>query len=83
VSVKARVSWVRMNKHLTVMTHTRHMESPNLVVSCVDELDDTLPRFTGVQWDRVRATHGVSTEAYVWKTVLGRGRTRPDSLITS
>jgi hypothetical protein len=34
-------------------------------------LDDTLPQFTGVQWDSVRATHGVSAEAYAWKTVLG------------
>jgi hypothetical protein len=57
------------------------MESPNLVASCVDELDDTLPRFTGVQWDSVRATHGVSAEAYVLKAALGRGRTQPDSLI--
>jgi hypothetical protein len=28
VSVKARVGWVRMNKHLNVLTHTRQMESP-------------------------------------------------------
>jgi hypothetical protein len=48
-----------------------HMEPPNIVASCVDELDDTLPRFMGVQWDSVRATHGVSTEAYTWKTALG------------
>jgi hypothetical protein len=47
------------------------MESPNLVASCVDELDDTLPRFTDVQWDSVRATHGVSAESYAWKTTLG------------
>jgi hypothetical protein len=51
--------------------HTGHMESPNLVASCVDELDDILPRFTGVQWDSVRATHGVSVEAYTWKMALG------------
>jgi hypothetical protein len=48
VSVKARVGWVRMNKHLNVLIHTRHMKSPNWVASCVDELDDTLPRFTDV-----------------------------------
>jgi hypothetical protein len=48
-----------------------HVESPNLVASCVDELDDTLPWFPGVQWDSVRATHSVSDEAYVWKTTLG------------
>jgi hypothetical protein len=39
-----------------------HMESPNLVASCVDELDDTLPRFTGVHWDSVQATHSVFGE---------------------
>jgi hypothetical protein len=59
------------------------MESPNLVASCVDELDDILPRFTGVQWDSVRATHGVSVEAYAWKMALGRGRTPPGLLVTS
>jgi hypothetical protein len=44
---------------------------PNLVALCVDELNDTLSRFTGVQWDSVRATHCVSAEAYAWKTTLG------------
>jgi hypothetical protein len=47
------------------------MESPNLVASCVDELDDALPRFMGVQWDSAQATHGVSAKAYAWKTALG------------
>jgi hypothetical protein len=60
-----------------VLTHTRHMESPNWIVSCVNELDDSLPSLTGVQWDSVWATHSVSIEAYEWKTTLGRGRTRP------
>jgi hypothetical protein len=59
-----------MNKHLNVLTHTRHMESPNLVASCVEGLDDTLPRFMGVQWDSVRATQGVNVKAYVWKMAL-------------
>jgi hypothetical protein len=72
-----------MNKHLNVLTHTGHMESPNLVASCIDGLDDTLSHFTGVQWDSVRATHGVSAEAYTGKMALGRGRTRSDSLTTS
>jgi hypothetical protein len=45
VSVKARIGWVRMNKHLNVLTHTGHMKSPNLVVLCVDELDNTLPPY--------------------------------------
>jgi hypothetical protein len=81
--VKAHVDWALLNKHLIVLTHTGHMESPNLVASCVDELDDTLPHFMGVQWDSVRATHGVSVEAYAWKTALGWGRTQPDSLTAS
>jgi hypothetical protein len=59
------------------------MESPNLVASCADGLDDTIPRFTGLQWNSVRATHGVSVEAYAWKTAPGRGRTRPDTLTAS
>jgi hypothetical protein len=50
MSVKPRVSWVRMNKQLNVLTHTGHMESPNLVASCVDELDNTLPCFTHGRW---------------------------------
>jgi hypothetical protein len=72
-----------MNKHLNVLTHTGHMESPDLVTSCADGLDDTLPHFTGVQWDSVRATHNVSSEAYAWKTTLEWGRTRPDYLTAS
>jgi hypothetical protein len=43
MSVKAHIDWVRMNKHLNVLTHTGHMESPNFIASCVTELDDTLP----------------------------------------
>jgi hypothetical protein len=66
-----------------VLTHTGHMESLNWVASYVDELDDTLPHFTSVQWDSVWATHGMSTEAYTWKTTLGWGRTWPSLLITS
>jgi hypothetical protein len=66
-----------------VLTHTRHMESPNWVAFCIDELDDTLSCFTGVQWDSVRATHGVSAKAYAFKTALGRGRTQPCFLVTS
>jgi hypothetical protein len=45
VLVKASVGWVRMNKHLNVLTHTGHMKSPNLVALCVAELDDTLPPY--------------------------------------
>jgi hypothetical protein len=64
-----------------MLTHTGHVESPNGVASSIDELDNTLPRFTGVEWDSVRATHGVSDEAYAWKTSLGRGRTQPGFLV--
>jgi hypothetical protein len=63
VSVKACISWVLMNKHLNVLTHTGYMESRILGASCADGLDDSLPCFVGVQWDIVQATHGVSTEA--------------------
>jgi hypothetical protein len=66
-----------------VLTHTGHMESPNWVASWVNELDDTLPRFMGVQWDSVQATHDVSIEVYTWKMTLGWGRTRPGFLVTS
>jgi hypothetical protein len=57
-----------MNKHLNVLTHTRHMDSPNLVASCATETEAILPNLTCVQWDSAWATHGMSTEAYTWKT---------------
>jgi hypothetical protein len=43
----------------------------NLVASTVAEMDNTPPYFKDVQWDSVYATHGVSAEAYAWKTTLG------------
>jgi hypothetical protein len=45
MSVKAHVCWALLNKYLDVLTHTGHMESSNLVASCVVELDDTLPHY--------------------------------------
>jgi hypothetical protein len=45
VSIKACVNWVQMNKHLNVLMHTGHVESPNLVALCVTELNDTLPPY--------------------------------------
>jgi hypothetical protein len=39
----------------------------NLLASMIAELDDTLPYLTDDTWDSAWATHGVSTEAYVWK----------------
>jgi hypothetical protein len=53
----------------------------NWVASTVTELDNPLPRFTDDRRDSVRVTHGLPGEVFTWKTVLGRGRTRPDSLI--
>jgi hypothetical protein len=47
----------------------------------VIELDDTLHRFTDNRRDSVWATHELPREVFVWKTTLGRGRTRPNSLI--
>jgi hypothetical protein len=65
-----------MNKHLIMYWHVQDIWSPtNLVASCVIKLDDTLSRFMDVQWDSVRATHGVSAEAFAWKTARGQART--------
>jgi hypothetical protein len=66
-----------------VLTHTGHMECLNWVASCDNELDDTLPRFMGEQWDSVWAAHGVSAEVYAWKTALGWDRNHPYFFITS
>jgi hypothetical protein len=66
-----------------ILTHTRFMGSHKLSSLTVIELDDTLPRFTGVHWDSVQATHGLPVEVFMWKMVLGRGRTQPDSLIVN
>jgi hypothetical protein len=61
VSIKTRVGCVQMNNHLIMHWRIRDIWSPtNLVASCVTKLDDTLPRFTDVQWDSAQATHGVS-----------------------
>jgi hypothetical protein len=48
VSVKAHIGWVRMNKHLNVLTHTGHMESLNCVVSCATDTEAILPYLTDV-----------------------------------
>jgi hypothetical protein len=57
--------WIRI---WNVLTHTGHMESPNWVVSCATETEVILSYLMGVQWDSAWATHGVSAEAYAWKT---------------
>jgi hypothetical protein len=40
----------------------------NWVASCAAETEAILPYLTVVHWDSAWATHGVSTEAYAWKT---------------
>jgi hypothetical protein len=40
----------------------------NWVASCAAETEPILPYLMGVKWDSAWATHGVSTEAYTWKT---------------
>jgi hypothetical protein len=47
----------------------------------VAELDDNFPRFMDGRRDSVRDTHRLPDEVFAWKTALGRGRTRSDSLI--
>jgi hypothetical protein len=70
------------NKHwLCTGAYEIYKFPANLVSSTVTELDNTLPRFTDVQWDSARVTHGLPIEVLTWKTALGRGRTQPDSLI--
>jgi hypothetical protein len=66
-----------------VPTHTGHMESPNWVVSCVAEMKGILPYIMGVQWDSAWASHGVSGEAYAWKTCTRVRWTLIASLTTS
>jgi hypothetical protein len=40
----------------------------NWVASCAAETKTILPYLTDVKWDSEWTTHGVSTEAYAWKT---------------
>jgi hypothetical protein len=59
VSIKHRVSWALLQQALIMYWRIQDLWGPtNLVASTVVELDDTLPLFTDVQWDSVRATHG-------------------------
>jgi hypothetical protein len=48
--------------------HTGHMESSNWVASCATKIEAILPYLAGVWWGSAWATHGVSAEAYAWKT---------------
>jgi hypothetical protein len=47
-----------------VLMHTGFIGSRKLSSLTVIELDDTLPRFMGVHWDSVRATHGLPAEVF-------------------
>jgi hypothetical protein len=42
--------------------------SANWVALCATETEAILSYLMSVQWDNAWATHGVSAEAYVWKT---------------
>jgi hypothetical protein len=69
-------------KHwLCTGTYGTYVGPINLVAFTVTELDDNLPRFMEVQWDTVRATHGLPVKIFAWKMALGWGRTWPNSLI--
>jgi hypothetical protein len=52
-----------------------------LLASTVAELDNTLPYLTGDTRDSAWAVHGVSAEAYAWKTCTRVRWARFDSLI--
>jgi hypothetical protein len=53
----------------------------NLLALTVAELDDTLPYLMSDTWDSAWDTHGVSAEAYAWKTCTRVRWVRLDSLI--
>jgi hypothetical protein len=63
--------------------HTRFMGPRKLSNLTVVELDNNLPHFMGVHWDSVQVTHRLPIEVFTWKTALGWGRIRPDSLIVN
>jgi hypothetical protein len=77
VSIKDRIGWALLQQALITYWRIWDLWAPaNLVPSTVAELDDTLPHFTDVQWDSVRATHRLPIKVFAWKMVLGWGRTR-------
>jgi hypothetical protein len=82
VSIKDCVSWTMLQQALIVYWHIQDLWDPvNLVTLTVAEFDDTLPRFTEVHWNSVRATHRLPIEVFAWKMALGQGMTHPNSLI--
>jgi hypothetical protein len=59
VSIKDRVDWALLQQALIMYWCVHDLWGPiNLVALMVTESEDTLPHFTDVQWDSVRATHG-------------------------
>jgi hypothetical protein len=75
------IVWPRWTR-LIICWHIRDSWGPTkLVASTVTELDDTLPHIMDIHWDSVWATHRLPVKVFTWKTVLGQGRTRLDSLI--
>jgi hypothetical protein len=49
MSIKTRVGWALMNKHLIMYYRIQDLWGPaNLVTSSVAELDDNLPYLSGV-----------------------------------
>jgi hypothetical protein len=77
VLIKDHVGCALLQQALScVLTHTWFVGLCKLSSLTVIELNDTLPRFTGVHWDSVRATHKLPVEVFTWKMALGRGRTR-------
>jgi hypothetical protein len=82
VSFKARVGWVRMNKHLKCTSSYGTYGIPKLSSFMCHRVGQ-YPTSLWMLYGTVSSHHGVSAEAYAWKTALGWGRTRPDSLTTS
>jgi hypothetical protein len=70
-----RLSWLRTN-HLAPVSKFELCTSAygiswgpaNWVASCVAKMKAILLYLIDVYWDSAWATHGVSTEAYAWKT---------------
>jgi hypothetical protein len=72
VSIKDRGSSALLQQALScVLMHTGFMGSRKLSSLSVVELDDTLPSFTGVHRDSVRATHVLPVEVFTWRATVG------------
>jgi hypothetical protein len=72
VSIKDRGGSALLQQALScVLMHTGFMGSRKLSSLSVVELDDTLPSFTGVHRDSVRATHVLSVEVFTWRATVG------------